>query len=454
MTLSIVALIGRINVGKSTLFNRLSEKHKAIVSPYPGTTRDLITMEIGWNQTYFQLVDCGGLEEKITDDVGANIQKQTRQLIERANVIVWVIDGKSTMLREDQSIATYLRRLGKPTIVGVNKIDKPRDRKNFDTTLTFGFQTYVLFSAQNGTGTGDLLDSIAAMLPHKHNLLNAHIPRITILGKPNVGKSSLLNALKGQEVRVVSHKPHTTRDSGDIEIHWHKKNFIFTDTAGVRRKSHVGLGFVGTKVTQKLLEEIEHAGIMQSLRHVSDADMIILLLDISQPVSRQDKILGALIATARKPVILAINKWDLIPEKQPSTLNQLAQQYHAQFPHLDFAPLVFISTIQRQHLNTLMKTLEIVLIEKNKTVSKDILRTLLEKFIRKYPPKRSAPAPGALKKSLRITDFFQSGTDPITLELNTPHPKAVPRPWLHLLEKELRKEFGWIGCPIFITPKK
>src|SRR3989338_668502 len=316
MTLSIVALIGRINVGKSTLFNRLSEKHKAIVSPYPGTTRDLITMEIGWNQTYFQLVDCGGLEEKITDDVGANIQKQTRQLIERANVIVWVIDGK-----------------------------------NFDTTLTFGFQTYVLFSAQNGTGTGDLLDSIAAMLPHKHNMLNAHIPRITILGKPNVGKSSLLNALKGQEVRVVSHKPHTTRDSGDIEIHWHKKNFIFTDTAGVRRKSHDGLGFVGTKVTQKLLEEIEHAGIMQSLRHVSDADMIILLLDISQPVSRQDKILGALIATARKPVILAINKWDLIPEKQPSTLNQLAQQYHAQFPHLDFAPLVFISTIQRQHLN-------------------------------------------------------------------------------------------------------
>lgn len=452
--LPIVALIGRVNVGKSTLFNRLSEEHKAIVSPYPGTTRDLITAELGWNQKYFHIVDCGGLEETISDDTSASIQKQTRRLIEEADLIVWIIDGKSPILRQDQGIATFLRALRKPLIVGVNKIDTFSDRKNFDMTLTLGFPTHVLFSAKNGSGTGDLLDTITAMLPSRKKVHTTSMPRITILGKPNVGKSSLLNALKGKEVRVVSRKPHTTRDSGDIEILWHKKSFLFTDTAGVRRKSKVGAGFLGDKATQKLLAKIEHEGIMQSLRHIDDADLIILLLDISQDVSQQDQLLGALIARLRKPAIIVGNKWDLIPNKTTQTMKRLTAHYHAQFPHLSFAPLVLISATEKQHLYTIMETIEFVLAEKNKYVAQELLTSILYKCIRRYPPKKSSGIPGTLKKPLKIKQLTQSTYDPLILELTTPYPKALAKSWIDLLEKELRNQFQWTGCPLLIIPKK
>ncbi|HEV2106725.1 MAG TPA: ribosome biogenesis GTPase Der, partial [Thermomicrobiales bacterium] len=378
MTKPIVAIVGRPNVGKSTLFNRLVGERRAIVEDLPGTTRDRVYGTCDWGGVDFTLVDTGGLqdEEEIagssTTEIARFTREQATSAISEADVIIFVVDGKAGMTAGDQEVADLLRRAHKPTVLAVNKADSSDRRAAAVEFYNLGLGNPIAISAYHGSGTGDLLDRVVEGLPETEEEPETEGPRIAIVGRPNVGKSRLLNALLGQERAIVSDQPGTTRDSLDTEIIWAGLPLTLVDTAGIRRRGRVEHG-------------IEHFSVIRSMRAIDRADMVLMVIDATEGFTAQDLHIAGYVEEQKKGMVVVVNKWDLV-EKDTHTMEDYRQKAREALDFMPYAPLVFISAKFGQRVQHVLETALLVIEERDKRVPTAALNKLLREAVATHPP--------------------------------------------------------------------
>ncbi len=440
MVKPIVAIVGRPNVGKSTLFNRLIGERRAIVQNEPGTTRDRVYGTAEWIGAEFTVIDTGGLQddhEIATEGEGAatHIAEETRNqaysAIAEADVIVFMVDVMSGPTAGDLEIASILRRADKPTVLAVNKADSVARREMLFEFFELGLGDPVGVSAYHGNGTGDLLDRVVENLPEAEEEAESEGPRIAIVGRPNVGKSRLLNALIGQERAIVSDQPGTTRDSLDMELLWEESPITLIDTAGIRRRGRVEQG-------------IERISVMRSMRAIDRADIVVLVIDAMEDFTAQDLHIAGYVEEQKKGLVVAVNKWDLV-EKDSYTMDAYRKRAAVQLDFMPYAPLVFISAKQGLRVGQVIETSLTVLKEREKRVSTAALNKVLKDAVAKHqPPSR----PG---KWLKFFYATQADVSPPTFIFFCNDPKQIHFSYRRYIENELRDAFGFNGTPLRIS---
>ena len=440
MVKPIVAIVGRPNVGKSTLFNRLIGERRAIVQNEPGTTRDRVYGTAEWIGAEFTVIDTGGLQddhEIATDgeDAATHIAQETRNqaysAIAEADVIVFMVDVMSGPTAGDLEIASILRRADKPTVLAVNKADSVARREMLFEFFELGLGEPIGVSAYHGNGTGDLLDRVVESLPEAEEEAESEGPRIAIVGRPNVGKSRLLNALIGQERAIVSDLPGTTRDSLDMELLWEDRPITLIDTAGIRRRGRVEQG-------------IERISVMRSMRAIDRADVVVLVIDAMEDFTAQDLHIAGYVEEQKKGLVVAVNKWDLV-EKDSFTMDAYRKRAAVQLDFMPYAPLVFISAKQGLRVGQVIETSLTVLKEREKRVSTAALNKVLKDAVAKHqPPSR----PG---KWLKFFYATQADVSPPTFIFFCNDPKQIHFSYRRYIENELRDAFGFNGTPLRIS---
>lgn len=440
MVKPIVAIVGRPNVGKSTLFNRLIGERRAIVQNEPGTTRDRVYGTAEWIGHEFTVIDTGGLmdEDEVRPGalesetyIAAQTRDQATSAIAEADVIVLMVDVMAGTTAGDAEIATMLRRADKPTILAVNKADSVQRRDLAYEFFELGLGDPIAVSAYHGNGTGDLLDKIVESLPEAEEEEETEGPKIAIVGRPNVGKSRLLNALLGQERAIVSDLPGTTRDSLDTEIVWEGKQLTLIDTAGIRRRGRVEHG-------------IERISVMRSMRAIDRADVVLLLIDATEDFTAQDLHIAGYVEEQKKGLVVVVNKWDLV-EKDSTTMDTYRKRAQVQLDFLPYAPLVFISAKLGQRVGQVIDTALTVIKEREKRVSTAALNKMLNEAVAKHqPPSR----PGKWIKFFYAT---QADVAPPTFIFFCNDPKLIHFSYRRYIENELREAFGFQGTPLRIS---
>jgi GTP-binding protein len=436
----IVAIVGRPNVGKSTLFNRLIGERRAIVQNEPGTTRDRVYGTSDWAGVEFTVIDTGGLQEDnevatSPEATETHIAQQTRAqasaAIAEADVIVLVTDVMSGPTAGDLETAAMLRRADKPTILAVNKADSVQRRDMAFEYYELGLGEPIAISAYHGNGTGDLLDRIVENLPDADEEEELEGPRIAIVGRPNVGKSRLLNALLGQERAIVSDMPGTTRDSLDTQIEWEGRPITLIDTAGIRRRGRVEQG-------------IERVSVIRSMRAIDRADVVLLLIDATEDFTAQDLHIAGYVEEQKKGLVVVVNKWDLV-EKDTHTMDDYRARAARELDFMPYAPVVFISAKMGIRVGQVMDAALTVLAERNKRVSTAQLNKVLQDAVSRHqPPTR----PGKWVKFYYVT---QADVAPPTFIFFCNDPKQIHFGYRRYLENELREAFGFQGTPLRIS---
>ena len=431
----LVAVVGRPNVGKSTLFNRIVGKRISIVNDEPGVTRDRIFDRAEWTGRWFTLVDTGGLDFDKNDEITANIVKQSKLAIENADVVLFVVDGKDGLTETDKDVARILRKSKKKVVLAVNKIDR------FDESIKYeyyelGLGEPFLISATHGMGVGDLLDEIVAGFETKldDDEDNGAI-KLAIVGKPNAGKSSLTNSLLGEERVIVSSIAGTTRDSINIPFKYDGKDYVLIDTAGMRRKS---------KIED---ESVERYSIIRTLNSIRSADVVLMVMDTTTEISDQDLKIASFIDEEEKPCVLVMNKWDLI-EKETGTMNEFEDKIKSQFVFMPYYKSVYLSAKTTKRLEKLMPAVETVLENSKRKVRAGDLNDVLMGAI-------SVTSPPMVKgKKLNVFYATQSEGAPIpTFILFVNDLKLMTTSYERYLENSLRKAFDFCGTPIKIVLK-
>ena len=445
MVKPVVAIVGRPNVGKSTFFNRCVGARDAIVFDQPGVTRDRIYRDCDWAGQEFLLIDTGGLIQDSKEEMSEQVADQVQVAVQEADVIVFMVDAKQGMNGSDQDVANMLRRTKKPIILAVNKIDEPHEMANINEFYQLGLGEPYAVSAMRGTGgVGDLLDLIINALP-EHLKRKAGPPEeqvleeegvepnayaVAIVGKPNVGKSSLVNALSNSKRTIVSSVPGTTRDAIDTVISYDSKEVTLIDTAGIRRKSKVDFG-------------VEAFSVVRSLRAIDRADVAVLMLDAQEPVSDQDQKIGGKIEEAGKAAVLVVNKWDLIENKSSKLMNEFVEDVHRELPHLKFAEVVFTSALTKQRLPKILEAAERAWKQSRRRVTTGLLNQVFNEAQTITPPPASSRG-----KRLRIYYATQVSIQPPTFVLFVNDGKLMPLTYKAYLERKLREAFGFQGTPI------
>jgi GTP-binding protein len=430
----IVAIVGRPNVGKSTLFNRLVGERRAIVEDVPGTTRDRVYGMADWGGVEFTLVDTGGLQDmqEIEAESHGQIARHTRDqahvAIGEADVIVFMVDARSGINAGDQEVADLLRRTDKPTILIANKAESAERRDSVFEFYELGLGEPLPVSAYHGTGTGDLLDRIVEALPEVEEEDEHEGPAIAIVGRPNVGKSRLLNAILGQERSIVSDIPGTTRDSLDTEINWAGQPVTLIDTAGIRRRGRVDRG-------------IEQYSVLRSMRAIDRADVVLLVIDATEGFTAQDLHIAGYIADQKKGVVVIINKWDLI-EKDASTMEEFREKAREELDFLPYAPLVFVSAKFGQRVNQVLDAALAVVSERHRRVSTAALNKMLKDAVAAHPP------PSKPGKWIKFFYATQADVSPPTFIFFTNDPAQIHFSYRRYLENQLRETFGFNGTAI------
>ncbi len=437
-----VVLVGRTNVGKSTLFNRLAETPAALISPQAGTTRDYQEIEIDWQGKKFMLVDTGGLTRDHSADFNDLILSQTLLAAKKAKLILMVVDGKLGPLPEDYDIYQIIKKTGRPFLLVITKLD---NAKNWDRAIidfsTFSADEIFPVSGVNGIGTGNLLDGITNRLPATKQLVeekSENLIRLAIIGKPNVGKSSLVNSILGYEKQIISARAHTTRGTQDITINFAQHKIILTDTAGLRRQ------------TQKS-DRLEKYSLDQTLYKIKNSNVTLLVLDISQPLTFQDRHLTEHAVKSGNSMLIVANKWDLVPDKDETTMNTYTKYIYQTFPHLTWAPIIFTSALTKQRTQ-MMLAKAVELYEKRFTkISDSALQKFLKKIISKHPPARGKGAGHPYIYHLKQVDI-----NPPTFQITIKYKKSLHISYLRFIENNLRDEFDFLGTPLrlFITSVK
>ena len=434
MAKPVVAVVGRPNVGKSTLFNKLIGERRSIVEDTPGVTRDRIYGDSEWNGRSFLLVDTGGIEPKTDDIILAKMRMQAEVAIESADVIIFICDIHAGLTADDRDIAVMLKRSGKPIVIAVNKIDRIGDLPyEYYEFYELGFERDpIALSSLHGTGTGDLLDEVVSLLPpEEEDEAEEGTVSVAVIGKPNAGKSSLVNRLIGQERQIVSNIPGTTRDAVDTTFENELGRFNFIDTAGIRRQA-------------KVEDKIEKYSVLRAKMAVERADVCLLLIDAAEGITEQDEKIAGIAHEAGKATIIVVNKWDLI-EKDNSTVNEFNKKIRTALSYMPYAPIFYVSALTGQRTGILFEKILEVYAEAHKRITTGMLNDLLNDAITRVQP------PSDKGKHLKIYYMTEVSVAPPTFVLFCNSAALFHFSYQRYLENCLRTAFGFAGTPIRIV---
>ena len=431
----LITIIGKPNVGKSTLFNRIIGEKKSIVSPVEGVTRDRVYGSFDWLGKIYDIIDTGGFVLNENDIINENIKIQLDIAKEEADFIIFMVDSKDEITSNDQELAKNLRKLKSPYQLVINKVDNQKDDSDNFRFYDLGLGDPIFISAEHGRNIGDLLDSIESQFPSLSNdeIYNNHI-NLSITGMPNVGKSSLVNCLINKEKSIVTDIAGTTRDAIDSYIKYFNDDFRLIDTAGIRKRS-------------KLLDEIEYYSTVRSYRAIDESDISAVVIDISKGFNKQDQNIVSYAIDKGKGLLLVLNKWDLI-EKDGYTLDNIKQDIIYTYPMLEYYPMLFISVKNNLRVRDVLKFSKQVFYERQRKIQTSDLNKFLEKIIRKYPP------PSSNSKFLKIKYITQISSKPPLFALYCNFPHLFPINYKRYIENQLRESFGFIGCPLRISFRK
>lgn len=431
-----VAIVGRPNVGKSTFVNRLIGARNSIVHDMPGVTRDRIYFDVEWQNKGFTVIDTGGIIPGDGDDIMVSIFDQARLACEEADRIIFLVDGKDGINPVDYDIANILRQSGKPIFLAVNKCDNPDSLLMTSDFYALSVGNPIGISALHGSGgVGDLLDVVTEGFEVSEEEEKDGRIRIAIVGRPNAGKSSIVNSLLNTQRVIVSDVSGTTRDSIDSFITYNDKEFVIVDTAGIRKKSKVDYG-------------VEKFAVDRAIRSIRECDVAVLVIDAKEGISDQDKKISSIITESGKGIIVAINKWDLIEEKKANTINKFEQELAKDIPFLSYAPKIFISALTKQRLGQIFdKSLE-VYEQCVKRVSTGLLNKVINEAYALNPPTSFKG------KRLKVLYTTQAAIQPPTFVLFVNNEELLKDSYKRYLENKLREAFGFFGTPIRISVRE
>jgi GTP-binding protein len=433
---NIVAIVGRPNVGKSTLFNRLTESRDAIVKEVSGVTRDRIYGKGEWNGYQFSVIDTGGYATTKEDIFEGEIRKQVQIAIEEATVIVFMVDVMTGIVEMDQTVAQLLRKSKKPVLIAANKVDNT-DRVGLSSEFyTFGLGEVFDLSATNGSGTGEILDELVKYFNKEDESIREEdsLPRIAIVGRPNVGKSSMVNALTGQERNIVTDISGTTRDAIHTRYKSFGFDFLLIDTAGIRKKA-------------KVTEDIEYYSVLRSVRTIENADVCLFMIDASEGIQKQDLSIFYMIEKNSKGVVVLVNKWDLI-EKDQNTMVKFEADLREQLAPFNDVPIIFTSAIEKQRIHRALETAMRVFENRTRKIATHELNEVMLDIIAATPP------PAIKGKYVRIKFVTQLPTHAPAFAFFCNLPQYITDAYKRFIENRLRERFDFEGVPIKIFFRK
>ncbi len=428
MSKPLVAVVGRPNVGKSTFFNRIVGRRVAIVEDTPGVTRDRIYAEAEWRNIHFALIDTGGIEPKNAEVIPAQMRAQAEIAMDTADVILFMVDGKEGLTSDDKEVAGMLRRTGKPTVLAVNKVDTSELPDDFYDFYELGMGEPVAISSANMLGMGDVLDLIVDAFPSGADVEEDESIKIAVIGKPNVGKSSLVNALTGENRVIVSDIAGTTRDSIDTPFEYDGEKYTLIDTAGIRRKN-------------KINENIEKYSIIRAVAAIERCDVCLLMIDANEGITEQDKKIAGVAHEAGKGIVVVVNKWDLI-EKDSNTINEFKKQIENELTFMSYAPSVFISVKEKKRVKNVMDVAKAVAENRAMRVPTGQLNSLVsDAILMKQPPSDKG-------KRLKIYYASQVGVKPPLFSFKVNKRQLMHFSYARYLENRIREAYNFEGTSI------
>ena len=437
MSKPVVAIVGRPNVGKSTLFNALAGEKISIVKDTPGVTRDRIYADVSWLDNDFTIIDTGGIEPDSGDVILSQMREQAQIAIDTADVIIFITDVHQGLVDSDAKVADMLRRSGKPVVLAVNKVDSiQKYMMDVYEFYNLGIGEPFAISAANRQGLGDMLDEVVKHFPEDTGEdEDSDIPKIAIVGKPNVGKSSLINKLLGEDRVIVSDIAGTTRDAVDTKVTWNEKDYIFIDTAGLRRKG-------------KVKEEIERYSVIRTVTAVERADVVVVVIDASEGVTEQDAKIAGIAHERGKGVIIAVNKWDAI-EKDNNTVKQHTEKIRQILSFIPYAEILFISAKSGQRLNKIFELIDVVIENNSMRVATGVLNEIVTEAVAMQQP------PTDKGKRLKIYYVTQVSVKPPTFVIFVNDKNLMHFSYTRYLENRIRDTFGFRGTALkFITRER
>jgi len=425
---AIVAIVGRPNVGKSTFFNRLIKRREAIVDAVSGVTRDRHYGKTDWNGVSFSVIDTGGYLAGGDDSFEKEINKQVALAIDEADAIIFMVNVEEGLTGMDESVAELLRKCRKPILVAVNKVDSNNRRNDMHEFYALGFEHLYALSSVNGSGTGELLDDLVALLPEKEKQEENPLPRFAVVGRPNAGKSSFINALIGEDRYIVTDIAGTTRDAIDTKYNRFGFEFNLVDTAGIRRKA-------------KVKEDLEFYSVMRSIRAIEHSDVCILMLDATRGFESQDANIFWLAQRNRKGIVILVNKWDLV-EKENNTAKQYEAAIRKEIEPFTDVPILFVSALNKQRIYKAIETAVAVYNNRTKRIPTRKLNEVMLPIIENYPP------PAIKGKYVKIKFCTQLPTPMPQFAFFANLPQYVKDPYRRFIENKLRENFDFNGVPI------
>jgi len=434
--LPVVAIVGRPNVGKSTLFNRILGQRQAIVDELPGLTRDRHYAEAEWSGRRFILVDTGGIDPESPHPIQRQILKQTEVALEEADVALLVVDATSGPTPVDFEVAKRVRRHGRSSLLLVNKADHARSEQGLSEFYALGLGEPVPVSALHGRGSGEVLDLVLGLLPDaaEESEVSGGI-RIAVLGRPNVGKSSIVNRIVGAERMVVDAVAGTTRDAVDTTIRRGDRTFVLVDTAGLRR-------------TPRVQDAVEYYSVTRALKALSRADLVLLVVDVTREPSRQDARLAAMAAEERKGIVIAFNKWDTV-ERPAEARGAIEEAFIGIYPFLGYAPRIYVSALTGAGCGKILPACEAVHREYTRTVETAVLNRSLHAMLDRVRPPATAAG-----RHVKFYYATQTGTRPPTFAMFVNNPRYLAQNYVSYLERKMREQFGFEGSPIVFDWKR
>lgn len=431
-----VVIIGRPNVGKSTLFNKIIGQHKAITSPIAGTTRDIVYGNSSWKGKIFNVFDTGGFEYKVAqkDEINKSVQDQIKFALKKADIILFIVNAKTGLTAPDISFVQQLKKINKPIILVANKADNEELQQKATEMVKLGLGQPKIISAISSIGTGNLLDKISSLIKKKSIApeIEKHI-KVGLFGKPNVGKSSLINALIGEKKIIVSNVPGTTRDTIENNIEYQNQKISLIDSAGIKRKKKTKFG-------------IERFSISHSLNAIKDCDIVLFVLSCDDFLSHQDKRIADRILETNASIIIIVNKFDLLKQKQ-SHIDNFTKILRNQFNFVYFAPIIFTSAKTNQNIKEILNTILLVNQERKKIINQKELTRFVLNIIKDFPPHRNKKS----KKRPKLIRLIQFQNNPPKFNLYLEGPETIAPQYLRFLERKLHEEYSFEGAPIHIS---
>ena len=427
MSRSIVAIVGRTNVGKSTLLNRLAGRRLAVVADLPGTTRDRVFAVVSWQGQELTVVDSGGWQTKPSTSLEQKVKQQVQAAIAQADAVIFLVDARDGVIAADGEIADVLRIADKPIILAVNKVDSAKQTNQVADFYQLGMSEPIAISAHHNRGIDDLMDAVLASLPPQPiSIADTGQTKLAIVGRPNVGKSTLLNTLLGDERAIVHETPGTTRDSLDALIRWDDKEILLVDTAGIKRRGRVDAG-------------VDYYSLLRSLQAINRCDVALLIIDASEFITAQDMHIAGYIIEVGRGMILLVNKWDLVPREQREGFKQSMEQ---RLKFASYTPIIYISAKRGQGIKRILPQAWKIWQERQKRIPQSEVNELIKQAVSTHSPPRAG------SRRLHITRAYQDESQPATFVIKVNYPQLVHFSYQRYLENKLRQGFGFHGVPL------